>query len=103
MSAINASFATQHQDFPAGTVASHYVLTLTEQTTKATLTGTAPLGTTTISVSNVPAGTYDGTIALVDGAGAIIGAAVQAAAPVTVAAPATVALDVPASLSLSAS
>ena len=93
-------FTTQAQDFPAGTVAAGYHLTLTETTTGAVLIGTAALGQTEVTVADVPAGTYTASIALVDATGVALSPAVLAAVALVVAppAPTTVSLAVPVSL-----
>ena len=93
-------FTTAAQDFPAGTVAAGYHLTLTETTTGAVLIGTAALGQTEVTVADVPAGTYTASIALVDASGSPLAPAVVAVSPLVVAppAPTTVSLAVPTSL-----
>lgn len=100
---VTGSFTTAAQDMPVGTVPAAYVLTLTEAG-GAVLTGHAALGESSVSIADVPAGTYTGSLQLVDAAGAPLGAAVAAAEPLVVApdAPTTVSVQVPASLSLSA-
>jgi hypothetical protein len=93
-------FMTQTQEFPAGTVAAGYHLTLKEATTGAVLVGTAALGQTEVTVADVPPGTYSASIALVDAAGVPLAPAVVAAFALVVAppAPTTVSLAVPTTL-----
>lgn len=95
-------FTTGPQDFPAGTVAAGYHLTLTETATGAVLVGTAALTETSVSIPDVPPGTYGAAIALVDAAGSPLAPAVAAADPFVVPppAPTTVTLQVPVSLTL---
>jgi len=98
-------FTTASQDFPAGTVAAGYHLTLTEMSSGAVLLGTAALTETEVSIADVPPGTYSASIALVDGSGAALAPAVVAAEPFVVAppTPTTISLAVPVSLVAKAS
>jgi hypothetical protein len=104
MSTVTATVVTADQVLPISPAAAGYHLTLTEAG-GAVLFGTAAMGTLTISVPDVPPGTYTATVAVVDATGAPLVPAVAAAEPIVVSAPAptTVTVAVPVSLTVSAS
>lgn len=101
---MKATFNSTPTGFPAGTAAA-LLLVLTETTTGATIQARAAADATEIVVdfTAYPAGTYAGTLALVDGADAPLSAAVAADLPYVWAgapAPSTVTFNVPTSLQL---
>ena len=96
-----AIFTTVPKDFPQGTVAAGYLFTLTEQG-GTVLTAVAPMNARTVVIDNVPPGTYDATIALVDQLHNPLFPAVSAGQQFVVVAPVTtVQFDVPDSVSVS--
>jgi hypothetical protein len=99
MTAVTGSFGTQAQSFATDPGAVGYKLTLTEVNTGAELVGTAPLTAASVTIDTVPAGTYKGHIAIVDGAGTEVVAGVDSTVNITVAQPFTF-LNVPTSLTL---
>lgn len=100
---VVATFETVSQDFPAEkAVGAYYHVVLTEQSTGATIVGKGDIGQTSISIPDVPAGSYVGVIVLVDAAGAQLSSPVASSPVAVVDAPATVVIGVPTSLSLSA-
>lgn len=101
---MKATFATTPRAFPIGTVAA-LLLVLTETTTGAQIKARAAADATSIDVdfAPYPAGTYAGTLALVDGADAPLATAAASEAPYVWVgtAPSTVTFNVPTSLTLS--
>jgi hypothetical protein len=86
---------------PATPPPDHYLLTLTNTVTGQVITGTAPMGSTSIVIDNVPQGTYSSTYLCVTADGTPWSTAV-AADNLSVSDPvATVTVDVPATLVLS--
>ena len=102
MSTVVASFTTKPQDFPAGTTGS-YLFVLTDMNTGAFFQGTGKQGDTSISIADVPAGTYTGSITLVDANGVALIPLVGDPTPLVIETPVTVTLQVPAALTLVAS
>ena len=96
---IVAGITSVAASFPAGTVPTTLNLKLTETTTQAVLTGSTPYGNGSITIDNVPPGTYVGEVTLTAADGTAIGAPVISN---TIVVPnPEVTIDAPASVTLS--
>ncbi len=107
MNPVVAKFKTTDLTFPAGTVGAAFLLTLTEKTTGAVVTGLLPInapanadGFRLITIANVPPGTYTGSMATVDAASKPIADAVTDPADLVITAVQDVTIAVPSELAL---
>lgn len=104
---ITAEVKSKLTAFPVGTAAAGFLITLRPTNGDQPIQRLFALSSlvfeddkATLSIPDVPAGTYEGSIGLVDGSSAFLAPAITAAGLIEVTEPATVSFPVPFSLTL---